>query len=371
MPTVDSALLGRRTESEALAGLLAAVRGGESRCLVVRGEPGIGKTALVEAAVAGAEGFRVLRAVGVEAEAELPYAGLHQLCRPVLDGVDSLPAPQRDALRVAFGAGEGPAPDRFLVALAVLSLLSGAAEREPLLCVVDDEQWLDEASGVALAFVARRLLAESIGIVFVSREPTAALAGLPELTLAGIAEADARRLLASRIRGSFDERVRERILAETRGNPLALLELPESLTPMELAGGSDLPDAGSRAGRTEQGFLRRVEALPAPTRELLLAAAAEPIGDVALLWSAAGGLGIGPEAAAPAERAGLIELGSRARFRHPLVRSAIYHAAAPEERRRVHAALAEATDPEVDPDRRAWHRAHAAAGLDESVAAEL
>jgi DNA-binding CsgD family transcriptional regulator/tetratricopeptide (TPR) repeat protein len=371
MGTVDSALLGRRSETEALTGLLAAVRGGESRCLVVRGEPGIGKTALVEAAVARAEGFRVLRADGVEAEAELPYAGLHQLCRPVLDGIDSLPGPQRDALRVAFGAGEGPTPDRFLVALAVLSLLSGAAERQPLLCVVDDEQWLDEASAMALAFVARRLLAEAIALVFVSREPGAALAGLPEIGLEGLGEEDARELLASRIRGRFDERVRERILAETRGNPLALLELPESLTPMEPAGGLDLPDASSRASRTERSFRRRFEALPAPTRELLLTAAAEPVGDVALLWSAAGRLGIGAEAAAPAERAGLVELGSRARFRHPLVRSAIYHAAAPDERRRVHAALAEATDAEADPDRRAWHRAHAAAGLDESVAAEL
>jgi DNA-binding CsgD family transcriptional regulator len=371
MTTAPTALRGRTAETAVLTGLLDAVRAGESRCLVVRGEPGVGKTALVDAAVATADGFRVLRAVGVEAEAELPYAGLHQLCRPVLDRVEALPGPQRDALQVAFGAGEGPTPDRFLVALAVLSLLSGVAEASPLLCVVDDEQWLDEASAMALAFVARRLLAEAIAIVFVGREPSASLAGLPELALEGIGEEDARLLLASRMRGRFDERVRERILAETRGNPLALLELPESLTPMELAGGFDLPDARSRASRTEQSFLRRFEALPAASQELLLTAAAEPVGDVALLWRAAERLGIGPEAAAPAEQAGLIELGSRARFRHPLVRSAIYHAAAPEQREGVHAALAEATDPAADPDRRAWHRAHAAPGLDEGVAAEL
>jgi DNA-binding CsgD family transcriptional regulator len=371
MDTAQTALRGRKNEIEALARLLDAVRDGESRCLVVRGEPGIGKTALIEEAVAAAAGFRVLRAAGVEAEAELPFAGLHQLCRPVLAGIEALPEPQRDALRVAFGAGEGPTPDRFLVALAVLNLLSGAAESEPLLCVVDDEQWLDEASGAALAFVARRLLAEAIGIVFVSRDPSDSLAGLPELALEGIGDEDARRLLAERMRGALDERVRDRIVAETRGNPLALLELPQSLTPAELAGGFDLPDARSRASRTEQTFLRRYEGLPAASRTLLLTAAAEPVGDVALLWRAAALLGVGADAAAPAESAGLVALDSRVRFRHPLVRSAIYHAAPSEERERVHGALAEATDAQADPDRRAWHRAHATPGLDEEVAAEL
>jgi DNA-binding CsgD family transcriptional regulator len=367
----ETTLRGREAESAELLGLLAAVRAGESRCLVVSGEPGVGKTALVEDAISAAADFRVLHAVGVEAEAELPFAGLHQLCRPVLDGVDGLPGPQRDALRVALGAGEGPAPDRFLIALAVLSLLSGTAEEQPLLCVIDDEQWLDDASTMALSFVARRLLAEAIGIVFVSREPGTSIAGLPELLLEGLGDVDARALLAERMRGRFDDRVRDRILAETRGNPLALLELPESLTPTELSGGFDLPDARSRAHRTEQTFLVRCGSLPDSSRELLLAAAAEPVGDVALLWRAAELLGIGPEAATPAERAGLVALDSRVRFRHPLVRSAIYGAAAPEERRRVHGAIAEATDPEVDPDRRAWHRAHAAPGLDESVAAAL
>jgi DNA-binding CsgD family transcriptional regulator len=370
MATQD-ALRGRKTESAELVQMLDAVRAGKSRCLVIGGEPGIGKTALVEDAVAAAADFRVLRAVGVESEAELPYAGAHQLCRPLLAGLDGLPPPQRDALRVAFGFGEGPTPDRFLVALALLSLLSGAAEERPLLCVIDDEQWLDDASALALSFVARRLLAEAIAIVFVSREPGASLAGLPLLVLGGIGDEESRELLAARMRGALDDRVRDRIVAETRGNPLALLELPESLTPTELAGGFELPDARSRAGRTEQSFLRRFDGLPAPSRELLLIAAAEPVGDVALLWRAAAELGIGPQAAAPAEGAGLIELGSRVRFRHPLVRSAIYHAAAPEERERAHGALADATDPESDPDRRAWHRAHATAGLDEGVAAEL
>jgi DNA-binding CsgD family transcriptional regulator/tetratricopeptide (TPR) repeat protein len=370
MPAATT-LRGRKAEREALRELLDAVRAGESRSLVVSGEPGVGKTALVEDAVAAADGFRVLHAVGVEAEAELPYAGVHQLCRPVLGGVDGLPGPQREALQVALGAGEGPTPDRFLVALAVLSLLSGAAEEQPLLCVIDDEQWLDDASTMAISFVARRLLAEAIGIIFVSREPSASIAGLPELLLEGLGDADARALLAARMRGRFDDRVRDRILAETRGNPLALLELPQSLTPTELSGGFDLPDARSRAHRTEQTFLRRFESLPEPSRELLLAAAAEPVGDVALLWRVAGLLEIGPEAATPGERSGLIELDSRVRFRHPLVRSAIYGAAAPEARRRVHAAIAEATDPEADPDRRAWHRAQAAPGLDEEVAAEL
>jgi len=366
-----STLIGRDAESVVLGQLLDAVRDGGSRALVVRGEAGIGKTALLDQAVASASDLQVLQALGVESEMELPFAGVHQLCRPVLDRLERLPDPQREALEVAFGLREGAAPDRFLVALAVLTLLSDVAEAQPLLCVVDDAQWLDEASTLALAFVARRLLAEPIAIVFVTREAGAALAALPELVLDGIGDEDARLLLASRMQGRLDDPVRERIVAETRGNPLALLELPQSLTPTELAGGFDLPDAHSRMSRTEQSFLSRFESMPAATQQLLLTAAAEPVGDVALLWRAAERLGVSPDAVAPGEREGLIELGSRVRFRHPLVRSAIYHSAAPEERERVHAALADATDPEVDPDRRAWHRAHAAPGLDESVAADL
>ena len=368
---IQTPLIGREAEEAVMRSLLDAVRAGESRAQVVRGEAGMGKTVLLEQATESAADLRVLRAAGVESEMELPFAGLHQLCRPVLDGLERLPDPQREALQVAFGLREGATPDRFLVALAVLTLLAGVAEERPLLCVVDDAQWLDEASTLALAFVARRLLAEAIAIVFVTREADPALAGIPELTIEGVNDEDARLLLASRMRGRLDDRVRDRIVAETRGNPLALLELPASLTPTELAGGFDLPDAHSRRSRTEQSFLDRFESLPATTRELLLTAAAEPVGDVALLWRAAERQGIGTEALAPGESAGLIELGSRVRFRHPLVRSAIYHAAAPAERERVHAALADATDPEADPDRRAWHRAHAAPGLDESVAAEL
>ncbi len=364
-------LIGREAEGAELARLLEGVRNGESGALLVRGEAGVGKTALLDVAVESAADLRVLRTLGVESEMELPFAGLHQLCRPLLDSLEGLPDPQLEALQIAFGLKEGAAPDRFLVALAVLTLLSDVAEEQPLLCVVDDAHWLDEASTLALAFVSRRLLAESIAIVFVSREPDAALASLPELILEGIGDEHARALLASRLQGRLDDRVRERIIAETRGNPLALLELPEALTSAELAGGFDLPDARSRASRTEQNFLRRFESLPPPSQQLLLTAAAEPVGDVALLWRAAEGLGIGPDAAVSGEGEGLVELGARVRFRHPLVRSAIYHSASPREREQVHGALAEATDPEADPDRRAWHRAHAAPGLDEDVAADL
>jgi AAA ATPase domain len=354
-----------------LDGLLEAVRAGESRALVVRGEPGVGKTALLEYAVGewSESGFRVARAVGVESEMELAYAALHQLCAPVLDRVERLPGPQRDALGVAFGLSAGDAPDRFLLGLAVLSLVSEVAEERPLLCLVDDAQWLDRASAQALAFVARRLLAESVALVFAVREPSEELDGLPELVVKGLRDGDARALLDSAVRGPLDERVRERIVAETRGNPLALLELPRALTHAELAGGFGLPDARELSGRIEDSFRRRLEPLPVETRRLLLVAAAEPVGEPVLVWRAAERLGIGFEAAAPA--AGLVEFGAQVRFRHPLVRSAVYRAASLEDRRAVHRALAEATDREVDPDRRAWHRAHAALGPDEDVAGEL
>ncbi len=304
---------------------------------------------------------------------ELAFAGLHQLCAPMLDGLDGLPGPQRDALRVAFGLHDGAAPNGFVVALAVLSLLAEAAEVQPLVCLVDDAQWLDRASAQALAFVARRLLAERIGIVFAVREPSDVkeLIGLPELVVGGLADDEARLLLASALPGRLDEHVRDQIVAETRGNPLALLELPRGLTPAELAGGFGLPDARPLASRVEETFVQRVRALPRETQRLLLVAAAEPVGDVSLLWRAAEQLGIRGSAGWPAEQAALIELGIRVRFRHPLVRSAVYRAAPARERQQVHRALAEATDPEADPDRRAWHRAHAAAGLDEPVAAEL
>lgn len=366
-------LRGRRSEREALDRLLEGVRADQSRVLVLRGESGVGKTALFDYLVARASGCRIARAAGVESEMELAFAGLHQLCAPMLNRLEHLPGPQRDALGTAFGLSAGAAPDRFLVGLGVLGLLSEVAEERPLVCLVDDAQWLDRASAQILAFVARRLLAESVALVFAVREPSEEreLGGLPELVVGGLSDGDARALLDSAIPGRLDERVRDRIVSETRGNPLALLELPQGLGAAELAGGFGLPDSRPLASRIEQSFLRRLQSLPVETQRLLLTAAAEPVGDVTLLWRAAERLGIGADAAALAEGAGLIEVGARVRFRHPLVRSAAYRSAGLPDRQEVHHALAEATDPEVDPDRRAWHRAHAAVGPDEAVAGEL
>jgi DNA-binding CsgD family transcriptional regulator len=366
-------LLGRGPECAALDRLLGAVRAGQSGALVVRGEPGVGKTALLEYAVEQAAGCRVVRAAGVESEMEVAFAALHQLCAGLLDRRDTLPEPQRDALAVAFGLKSGTPPDRLFVGLAVLGLLSEAAAERPLVCVVDDAQWLDRESAHALAFVARRLMAESVAVILAARATGEddGLTGLPELRVEGLADADARALLASALPGPMDERVRDRIVAETHGNPLALLELPRGMTPAELAGGFALSEAMPLAGRIEAGFVRRVESLPADTRRLLLAAAVEPVGDVTLLWRAAARLGVGPDAATPAEGAGLIEIGARVRFRHPLVRSAASRAADAGDLREVHCALADVTDPDLDPDRRAWHRARATVGPDEAVAGEL
>jgi DNA-binding CsgD family transcriptional regulator len=363
-------LLGRRRESKVLDGFVDAVRAGRSRVLVIRGEPGVGKTALLESVVERAAGCRVARAGGVEGEMELALAGLHQLCAPMLDRLDRIPGPQRDALRTAFGVSAGAPPDRFLVGLAVLSLLAEMSEERPLVCLVDDAQWLDRESAQALAFVARRLLAEPVGVVFAVRQGAGEqeLTRLPELLVEGLNDRDARALLA--IQGPLDERVRDRIVAEARGNPLALLELPRAMTPAELALGHGRLDAPGLAGRIEESFRSRLDPLPPQTRCLMLIAAAEPVGDPVLLWRAAARLGIGADAATPATAAGLIELGARVRFRHPLVRSAVYRVASHEELRTVHSALAEATDPDVDPDRRAWHRANAAPGPDEDVASE-
>ncbi len=359
----------RREEREALGGLLEAVRSGQSRVLVVSGEAGVGKTALLDSAISSASGFRVMRTVGIESEMELAFAALQQLCAPMLDRLDRLPAPQQEALGVAFGLRAGDAPDRFLVGLAVLSLLAEVAEERPLVCVVDDAQWLDRASAQALVFVARRLLAESVGLVLVARERSEELAGFPGLVVEGLRNGDARALLGSALHVPLDERVRERLVAETRGNPLALLELPRGLTPGELAGGFGLLDAPGLSGRIEGSFRRRLAGLPAETQRLLLVAAAEPAGDPVLVWRAAGRLRIGVQAAA--ETDGLLTIGARVTFRHPLVRSAVYQAASPEERQAVHRALADATDPEADPDRRAWHLAQATPGVDEDVASEL
>jgi DNA-binding CsgD family transcriptional regulator len=369
----SSGLVDRDSERDVLERLVAGVRAGQSGVLVLRGEAGVGKTALLRHLSAAADGCRVARAAGVESEMELAFAGLHGLCAPMLGRLRNLPAPQRDALSTAFGLSAGPRPDRFLVGLSVLSLLADAAEEQPLVCIVDDAQWLDRVSAQTLAFVARRLLAERLGLVFALRESGEEheLEGLPELVIEGLAEGAARQLLDATIPGPLDERVKTRILGEAGGNPLALMELPRGYSPAELAGGFGLPDAGSLTSRLEHAFLQRAQALPRDTQLLLLTAAAEPLGDLGLLWRAADQLGIDGEAARAAEGAGLIELGLRARFVHPLVRSAVYRAAHPRDRGDVHRALADATDPVLDPDRRAWHRAHATATPDEEVAVEL
>ena len=362
-------LRGRAEECALLDTFINAIRRGEGQSLVVRGEAGIGKTALLEYLIRSASDLTVLRAVGVESEMELAYAGLHQLCGSLLDRIDRLPAPQRQALEIAYGRSAGGAPDRFLVGLAVLSLLSEAADERPILCLVDDAQWLDRASALSLAFVARRLLAERVGVIFAAREPGGELAQLPELEVHGLPRDDARALLGATVWLRLDERVGDRIVAETRGNPLALLELPRGLTARQLAGGFGLVEAQGLAGRIEESFLRRVETLSDDARRLLLVAAAEPVGDPLLLLRASERLGIAVSAV-DAETDGLLALSERVTFRHPLVRSAVYRTATREQRRQVHLALAEATD-SVDPDRRAWHLATAAAGPNEPVAAAL
>jgi len=364
-------LTGRRSERGVLDRFVAGVRAGGGRALVVRGEPGVGKTVLLDYLAGRASGCLVARAAGVQSEMELAFAGLHQLCAPMLDHAESLPVPQRGALRTAFGLGAGPPPDRFLVGLAVLGLLSEAAGERPLICVVDDAQWLDRASAQALGFAARRLAADPVGLVFAARIPGQDVAGLPELVVEGLAEDDARALLDSVLTGPLDARVRDRVIADTHGNPLALLELTRGLTPAQLTGGFGVSGAVPLDGRIQESFARQLEALPAQTRRLVQLAAADPSGDAVLVWRAAGRLAIGAGAAAPAAEAGLAEFGARVRFRHPLVRSAAYRSASDAERQELHGALAEATDPAADPDRRAWHRAQAAAGPDEDVAAEL
>ncbi|MEA2618297.1 MAG: hypothetical protein QOE72_4080 [Chloroflexota bacterium] len=374
VPPERSRLCDRRRECAALDRLLATVHEGRSGVLVLRGEAGIGKTALLDHAVETASGCRIARVTGVESEMELTYAGLHQLCgAEMLHRLDRLPGPQRDALGSAVGQTAGAAPDRFLVGLAVLSLLADVAEKRPLLCVVEDAQWLDHASALVLAIAARRLQVESVVMLIAIREPCAApeFEGLPELRVEGLPDRDARQLLASVTPGGLDARVRDRIVAETQGNPLALLELPRGLEPAELAAGFGLPGTLPVPHRIEESFARRLEQLPAATRLLLLAAAVEPTGEAQLVWRAAAQLGVGIDAAAPAQADGLLELGGRIVFRHPLVRSAVYGAASPDQRRTVHGALADAIDPGLDPERRAWHRAHAAPGPDEGVADEL
>ena len=365
------ALLGRERERAALDGLLGDLRVGRGGALVVRGEAGVGKSALLEYVAGAAADMRVARAAGVESEMELAFASLHLLCAPLLDRLEDLPGPQRDALGVAFGLRAGGAPDRFLVALAVLTLLSEVAEERPLLCVVDDAQWLDQGSAQVLAFAARRLLAEPVGLIFAAREPGEQFRGLPDLEVRGLPHQHARALLDSAVRVRLDEQVWDRIVDETNGNPLALLELPRGLSPTQLAGGFGLAGAQAVPARIEQGFRERLQALPADTRSLMLVAAAEPVGDPVLVLRAAGRLGIAASAAEAASADGLLDIGARVRFRHPLVRSAVYSSASLEERRAAHLALAEVTDRDRDPDRRAWHLAAAAPGPAEEVAAEL
>ena len=361
----------RGAERDALDGLVLAVRAGESRSLVVRGDPGVGKTVLLDYLAGQAHGCRIARMTGVQSEMELAFAGLHQLCAPMLADLGRIPAPQQAALQTAFGVAAGPPPDRFLVGLAVLSLLSAAARERPLVCLIDDTQWIDQASVQALGFAARRLVADQVAMVFATRDPGVDLAGLAVLDVGGLRGDDARALLESALAWPLDARVRELIVAEARGNPLALLELPRGLTPAELAGGFGLPGAVPLTGRIEDSFARQMAALPDQTRQLLQLAAADPTGDQLLVWRAAGQLGIPVTAAASATEAGLVEFGGRVRFRHPLVRSVAYRSASFADRQQMHAALAQATDPQADPDRRAWHRAQAAPGPDEQVAVEL
>ena len=367
-------LVGRVREIQRLNQLIESARQGLSGVLVVRGEPGVGKTALLDHVAQGASGVRVLRAAGVQWEMELAFSGLQQLCSPLLDGpdgLDRLPEPQSRALSTAFGLTSGEPPDRFLVGLAALNLLSGAGSKQPLVCIVDDAHWLDQASAQTLVFVARRLLADPVVVLFAGRGDIEMLSGFPDLFLHGLGDRDARSLLDSLLPFVLDNEVRDRIVAETRGNPLAILELPRGLSPAELAGGFSLPSTMSVPAQVEETYRRRSLALPDPVRRLLLLAAAEPAGNPVVVIRAANGLGIDPATANAAPLDGLLDIGSRVTFRHPLVRSAVYHAASPEERRQIHSALASATDPESDPDRRAWHLAQATVGADEEVAAEL
>jgi DNA-binding CsgD family transcriptional regulator len=366
----EAELLGRAEECAVLDDVISSIKGGHSRTLVLKGEAGIGKTALLDYAAESAQEMLLLRATGVESDMELAFAFLHQVCSPLLDGPNRLPQPQRTALDIAFGLEEGPPPDRFMVGLALLGLLAEATEHRPVLCVVDDAQWLDEVSAKTLAFVARRLLAEPVGFLFATREASSELDDLPALQVSGLAATDARALLRSAVTIGIDDKVRDRIVAETRGNPLALLELPRGLTITQLAGGFGLVDQESLPARLRESFQRRIDALSESARLFLLIAAAEPVGDPLVIWRAADALAINA-GEVDSNTDGLLTFDGSARFRHPLVRTTVYQSAAPDLRRQVHLALATATDHQVDPDRRAWHLAAAAPKPDESVAAEL
>lgn len=364
-------LIGRHKECAAIDQLIEVVRAGGSGALVIHGAAGVGKTALLNYIAGHSKGCQIARTGGVQSEMELPFAGLHQLCGPHVSRIDRLPTPQRQALAIVFGVADGAPPDMFMIGLSVLGLLSEVARDKPLLCLVDDQQWLDHASIQVLAFVARRLGAESVGLVFGTRVPGRELARLPTLKIAELSQADSRKLLDSVLTASLDQRVWDQIIAETRGNPLAMLELVRGNTPAELAGGFAIPGGTALWGDVEEGFRYRIGLLPAQSRRLIRIAAADPTGDPALVRRAAHRLGIEADAEAPIVDAGLAEFGTRVRFRHPLARSVSYWTARLSDRQRVHGALAAETDRQRDPDRYSWHLAQAAAGPDEAVAAEL
>jgi DNA-binding CsgD family transcriptional regulator len=364
-------MVGRAEERAVLDDLLAAVRRGQSRSLMLCGEPGIGKTSLLRYLAQQACDCHIMTLSGVASESGLAFAALQQLCGPMLDLIDVLPPPQREALRTTFGVSGGPGPDPLVLGLGVLGLLSAHATERPLVCLVDDALWLDRPSAQVLSFVARRIGDRPVALVVAARTPTPELVGLPRLVIDCLSEDDARALLAAQLTGPVDPAILDTFIAETRGHPLTLLELPRSTTTAELAGGYGLPGAIEPPRSIDESIRRLVRELPLETRRLVLLAAAEPLGDPALLWRAAKSQGIQPGAAQSAVRADLLELGARVRFRHPLVRSAVYRSASAEERREAHAALAGATDAVTDPDRRAWHRAQAASRADAGVADEL
>ena len=366
-------LLGRSSECEALDRLVAEVLAGGSRVLILRGDAGVGKSALLDYVSGQVTGWKIATVTGVESEMELAYSGLHQLCAPLLDHLERLPDPQRDALATVFGLSAGPVPDRLMVGLATLTLVAEAAEENPLICFVEDSQWLDRSSAQVFGFVARRLLAERVAFVCAVRTAPKddVFEGLHSLSITGLGDDDARALLSSTVHGPLDPVVRDQIVTESHGNPLALVELPRTWIAADLAGGFGLSGNHAVAGKIELSYRRRLLALPSDTRLLVLAAAAEPLGDAALLRSAAASLDVDMAAVAPAIDAGLLQIRGRVEFTHPLVRSTTYRAATVEDRYRVHRALADATDAEADPDRHAWHRALATPGLDTEVAAEL
>lgn len=364
-------LIGRTNGCKVLDNLLAGARKSQGDAIVLHGEPGIGKTALIEHAIASAVDFEVLHTVGNEAEMELPYAAFHELCRPAMGAVGNLPEPQRNAVEVVLGVCEGGAPDRLFVALALLNLLSELGSKRPVLCVVDDAQWLDTSSAQAIAFAARHVSKDAVAFLFGARTLTDEVRGLPELSIAGLGDRDARRLLATAVPDRLDDRVVDRVVAETHGNPLALLDLPRGLTPSQLAGGFGLPVSVTLAGQIEESYRRRLAKLPPDSRRLLLIAAADPTGNTEIIWRAADKLGIAEDAAETIENDGLVDFSDGVVFRHPLVRSAAYKTASPKSRREAHHALADATDDRVDPDRRAWHRAQATLRPDDDVATEL